>query len=352
MLTQAQYTIVDLSDPVISGTAPANPAVDMLWLDTSQVPAILKRWSGTEWEAVNQPQVGGVNLISNSAQHTLIVDGTDSYWLAADELEPGMSYTLSVREVILVAGTAAAVTWKVVNQNTGSAHITSTLDFTYGKQIRHFTVPAANGNWALYLYAGISGSTSGVTVQFMKIQLEEGSCATTWRPAQEDSDAALGQLQGDINLLDEGMEDRVNALIAQMGLSDQFADAEEFLDAVNEIELLRSEMSQTDSNLTLMFSRLLAAEGNITQIYSSFVFGDDDGEPYLDMSASASSIKMRLTNTRLAFVQSGTELAYFSDNKLYVTRLEVVEQTSIGTAENGYLDMVTTPTGVGFKWRS
>lgn len=70
------------------------------------------------------------------------------------------------------------------------------------------------------------------------------------------------------------------------------------------------------------------------------------------MSASASSIKMRLTNTRLAFVQSGKELAYFSDNKLYVTRLEVVEQISIGTANNGYLDMVTTPTGVGFKWRS
>ena len=70
------------------------------------------------------------------------------------------------------------------------------------------------------------------------------------------------------------------------------------------------------------------------------------------MSASASSIKMRLTNTRLTFVQSGKELAYFSDNKLYVTRLEVVEQISIGTASNGYLDMVTTPTGVGFKWRS
>ena len=63
-------------------------------------------------------------------------------------------------------------------------------------------------------------------------------------------------------------------------------------------------------------------------------------------------MKILLHGSRLAFVQSGTELAYFSDNKLYVTRLEVVEQISIGTAANGYLDMVTTPTGVGFKWRS
>lgn len=71
-----------------------------------------------------------------------------------------------------------------------------------------------------------------------------------------------------------------------------------------------------------------------------------------DSAASSSSMKMRLTNTRLAFVQSGTEVAYFSDNKLYVTRLEAVEQISIGTAANGYLDIVTTPSGVGLKWRT
>lgn len=87
-------------------------------------------------------------------------------------------------------------------------------------------------------------------------------------------------------------------------------------------------------------------------MFSSFTFGDDNGVPYLDMTTSDSTVKMRLTNTRLAFVMSGTELAYFSDNKLFVTRLEAVEQISIGTAGNGYLDIVTTPTGVGFKWRN
>ena len=51
------------------------------------------------------------------------------------------------------------------------------------------------------------------------------------------------------------------------------------------------------------------------------------------MGSSESSVKMRLTNTRLSFVQAGTELAYFSDNKLYVTRLEAVEQISIGTSD-------------------
>lgn len=70
------------------------------------------------------------------------------------------------------------------------------------------------------------------------------------------------------------------------------------------------------------------------------------------MHTTESSIKMRLTNTKLAFIQDGKELAYFSDNKLYVTRVEAMEQISVGTAENGFLDIVTTPEGVGLKWRT
>ena len=143
----------------------------------------------------------------------------------------------------------------------------------------------------------------------------------------------------------------MQSLIDALGLSDKYASVEDFLAALSDIDMIRSELAQYDSNLTLTFSRLAAAENGIAQLFSSFVFGDDDGTPYLDMSTSNSSVKMRLTNTRLAFVQTGTELAYFSDNKLYVTRLEVVERISIGTPDNGYLDIVTTPTGVGLMWR-
>ncbi len=302
--------------------------------------------------AVNEIEVGAVNLIADSASHLLAADGDNTFWIAADELESGMVHTLSVKEVILAEGTASGVTWEVVDLESGEIHTSGLLEFTYGKQVVRFRLPEAGGNWALLLYAGEKNATTGVVVQFTMIQLEQGSAATSWRAAPSDSEATIGQLQDDLSALDAGMEERVNALIEGMGLSDQYASAEEFLAAVAEIELLRSEMAQTDSDLTLLFSRMLVAEDGISQMFSSFVFGDDDGTPYLDMSASSSSIKMRLTNTRLAFVQNGSELAYFSDNKLYITRLEVIEQISIGTAINGYLDIVTTPTGVGFMWRS
>lgn len=100
-------------------------------------------------------EIGGVNLIRDSETYTLAAEGADTYWIAADELEPGMTYTLSVREVVLSAGQAAGVTWKVVNRTDGTVHTSGLLDFTYGKQSVTFMLPETEGNWALFLYAGV-----------------------------------------------------------------------------------------------------------------------------------------------------------------------------------------------------
>ena len=321
-------------------------------LDLSSNTSIRGTISQNVNDAISGIEVGGANLIENSASYLFNSGSEDTFWVAADELKPGTTYTLSVQETILVSGSAAGVTWAVVNQDDGVVHTSGTLDFTYGKQVRHFTVPATTGNWTLRLYDGIRGSTNDVIVQLNRVKLEEGTLATAWSPAAEDGENAITRLNDALQHLDGGMDDRVRALIDSLGLSDQYASAEEFLAALGEIELIRSELAQQDSQLTLTFNRLTQAEGSIGKMFSSFVFGDENGTPYLDMSASSSSMKMRLTNTRLTFVQSGTEVAYFSDNKLYVTRLEAVEQISIGTAANGYLDIVTTPSGVGLKWRT
>ena len=314
--------------------------------------AAAQQAAGEALDTVSGMSIGGVNLIDNSDAYRLVATGSDSFWLAADELEPNTDYTLSVKEIVKEAGSAAGVTWKVVNHNNGTVHTSGTLDFTYGRQVRHFSTPATSGNWALYLYAGISGSTTGVTVLFNKVKLEEGTMATSWSSSPEDTTASMSQISASVSSLDAEMENRVLALIDSLGLSEQFASASDFLQAVSDIELIRSDLAQTDSDMTLTFNRLRNAENGLEQLFSSFTFGDDGGTPYLDMAASNSTVKMRLTNTRLAFVMGGAELAYFSDNKLFVTRLEAVEQISIGTSANGYLDIVTTPTGVGFKWRS
>jgi hypothetical protein len=352
VIARAIRTLVDLNDPIQQGTAPYNPVEGLLWLDTSQSPPVLARWSGSAWEQVNTPRVGGVNLIGSSASHTLVGDDTNSFWTAADELAPGGTYTFSVREIVKDAGAAAGVTWALLNADSLVVAETGTLDFTYGKQKRTFTVPGSDANWAFVLYAGLSGATNGVTVTFNKAQLEEGDIATSWRASPQDTETQFGDIGDTIDRLDEGFTARVQELIDEMGLSDQFPSVDDFLALLDRVDLVRSDLDQQDARMTLTFTRLAATEESISQIFSHFEFGDDDGTPYLDMWTSASSMKMRLTNARLSFIQGSHEVAYFSDNKLFVTQLEVIERISIGTGANGYLDIVTTPTGVGFKWRS
>ena len=47
--------------------------------------------------------------------------------------------------------------------------------------------------------------------------------------------------------------ERVQGVIDALGLSGQFASAEAFLAALADIELIRSELAQTDADLTLTF---------------------------------------------------------------------------------------------------
>ena len=112
---------------------------------------MLRRYNGTDWEQVNEIEVGGVNLIAGSAQHT--VTGANAYWVAADELGRGVDYTFSVQEVRLDADSATGATWAVVNQNDGTVAQSGTLAFSVEKQTARFSVPDADGNWSLYLYA-------------------------------------------------------------------------------------------------------------------------------------------------------------------------------------------------------
>ncbi len=49
MLAVAQITIRDEREMTISASAPSAPVMDELWLDTSQTPNALKRWTGSAW---------------------------------------------------------------------------------------------------------------------------------------------------------------------------------------------------------------------------------------------------------------------------------------------------------------
>jgi len=75
------------------------------------------------------------------------------------------------------------------------------------------------------------------------------------------------------------------------------------------------------------------------------------GSAGLDIGKAGSSMTSRFTNDRLSFFNNGQEVAYISNNKLYITDAEA-QKFSAGKASNGFLDFVSVADGVGFVWRN
>nr|DAU37976.1 MAG TPA: tail protein [Caudoviricetes sp.] len=60
-----------------------------------------------------------------------------------------------------------------------------------------------------------------------------------------------------------------------------------------------------------------------------------------------------ITNTKISFEQNGTEVAYISNNKLYITSAEVLDRFTVGNTGSGYFDWIPRANGnLGMKWRA
>ena len=76
-------------------------------------------------------------------------------------------------------------------------------------------------------------------------------------------------------------------------------------------------------------------EGNI-------ILGDQDND-----------LQCIITNSKISFEQNGAEVAYISNNKLYITNAEVLDRFTVGNPSSGYFDWIPRANGnLGMKWRA
>lgn len=125
MIAGAQFTIVDLSDPIQQGTAPSDPAVGMLWLDTSSSPPLLKRYNGTAWEDVGDSGAGAEALE------------------AVQEMQ-------AANDIVVGTQTASTSAW------TGTTQLSSLRD---GQQITYW-LPIASTSTSVTLNLTLKGGTT------------------------------------------------------------------------------------------------------------------------------------------------------------------------------------------------
>ena len=129
----------------------------------------------------------------------------------------------------------------------------------------------------------------------------------------------------------------------------------------NDLEAINNEFSSElevrDNSIQMRFKSFENETKNINGIITS---NQQLLEEYIrfkgaliELGKIGNSFVAKLSNEKLAFLQDGVEIAYISNNKLYITDAEIKNMLTIGNPSNGYFDFIPRQNGnLSLKWRN
>ena len=121
-------------------------------------------------------------------------------------------------------------------------------------------------------------------------------------------------------------------------------------------ETFRSELEQTSQKIEMRFSN---AASMTEQVEGELEEYRNQVDTYIQFSTDGITLGKRdspftavLGQERLSFLQNGKEIAYLSNNKLYITSTEVLDRFTVGNDGSGFFDWIPRANGnLGMKWR-
>lgn len=91
-----------------SATAPASPVTDQLWVDTSAMPQLIKRWSGTAWITLSPTQASQIGAVSTTTYTTDITNINNTISQKADKTTVNtLTETVSDQATLIQQNSAA-----------------------------------------------------------------------------------------------------------------------------------------------------------------------------------------------------------------------------------------------------
>lgn len=163
--------------------------------------------------------------------------------------------------------------------------------------------------------------------------------------ANNAQDTANSAQEGVDNLHDsmnETIDNTKNDIMAEVG--DQFATKDELQTSIEDITLT---MEKDRSSMTLTFEGI---QTTISEMNNQTVATFENWEKYIRfvdgnivLGQEGNQITLQITNEKISFLQAGNEVAYFSNQKLYITDAEILHSLIIGNfayipRSNGSLD--------------
>lgn len=133
--------------------------------------------------------------------------------------------------------------------------------------------------------------------------------------------AVQGRYEGD----DESLKDIQSSLnITRDKVTIAFSNAEAAAKVGDRLEAYRD---SNDTNVGDLSDRL---DAEIAARQSYIQFGQDANNPVMEMGATSSTARMRLTNTQLQFLVGSVIAAYLSNDQLYINNANVLQTLRIG----------------------
>ena len=167
-----------------------------------------------------------------------------------------------------------------------------------------------------------------------KLKIEEGTIATTWVPALEDTEKENEKLKQEI----------LNLTTTNSELAKQLNNLE--LNNLQLKEFIKSSIKQTHDSITFDFDKFKEIYQNDKSVFqgkfddiSSYIRFDIEG---MEMGKKDGEFKMRLSSKKQSFFLKEAEVAYFSNEELYITNARILRSIRIGNfafvpRENGNL---------------
>ena len=167
-----------------------------------------------------------------------------------------------------------------------------------------------------------------------KVKLEIGNKATTWSPAPEDWDVLISDVydlisSGDTNVIQTAEAytrtelGKITSHVEETYLTkSQFGS---FQDKYS------SDLQQTSKDITAQFTEQITAEmGDYYEfketVQTNIRFSSDG----IEIGKSNSPFKSKFSNEKLSFLQNDNEVAYISNNQMYIANGEILNTFKIG----------------------
>ena len=203
-------------------------------------------------------------------------------------------------------------------------HVTFMAEYTTG-----YTPEDNPNNADILIYRSPTGMSSPEDFTIHWAKLEKGNRATDYTPAPEDTEETmelkLASVRAQISTEADSIRQEVQA---------NYALASDMTQVRQQVSTLSE---QTEDNFTWSVTRINqleedlqnaheATEEELAIIRTYMTFGDNG----LIIGKTGNPFTFRVVNDRLAFYMNDTEVAYLSNNKLYVTQAEILTKLIIG----------------------